>query len=269
MGLGKLAHSPLTFLAAGLGLVGCLAVGTLVWPGLSSYLHRPNGVDTISEPAFDRAPLRNGLAEAGFAMGDDAFVRIFKREHRLELWMKPEGGERFALFRSYDICTWSGALGPKIKEGDLQSPEGFYRVALRQLNPHSRHHLAFNLGFPNAYDTSLGRTGSFLMVHGGCSSVGCFAMTDAHIDEIYAVIEAALARGQREVDVAIYPFELSETALEAEARSPWLSFWQNLKSGDDLFARDGVPPRVAACDGHYVFGPEATGPGCAPIAGWV
>jgi murein L,D-transpeptidase YafK len=269
MGLGKLVRSPLVYFAAGLSLVGCLAVGALVWPALSSYLHRPTGVDTISEPTFDRTPLHANLAEAGLRLGDEAFVRIFKREHRLELWLKPEGGERFALFRSYDICTWSGALGPKLKEGDHQSPEGFYRVSLKQLNPNSRHHLAFNLGFPNAYDLSLGRTGSFLMVHGGCSSVGCFAMTDQRIDEIYAVVEAALGRGQREVDVAIYPFEFSETALQAEAHSPWLGFWQNLKAGDDLFTREGAPPRVATRAGRYVFGDDATGPGCTPISGWV
>ena len=262
-------RSPLTLLAGGLGLVGCLAAGALVWPVISSYLQRPGGVEAIPETRFDRTALRTSLASSDLALGDEAFVRIFKREHRLELWLRPEGRERFALFRSYDICTWSGDLGPKLKEGDKQSPEGFYRVALNQLNPASRHHLAFNLGFPNAYDRSLGRSGSFLMVHGGCSSVGCFAMTDARIDEIYAVIESALERGQREIDIAIYPFELTEMALQSEAASPWLGFWQNLKEGFDLFEREGVPPRVAACDGRYVFGGQAVGANCTPITGWV
>ena len=146
---------------------------------------------------------------------------------------------------------------------------GFYRVARKQLNPNSRHHLAFNIGFPNALDQELGRTGSFLMVHGGCTSVGCYAMTDAQIDEIYAVIEAAFDRGQDEVDVSIFPFRMTETAIEATAQSEWSGFWRNLKQGFDLFERDGTPPKVAACNGTYVFGGDALAPGCRPITGWV
>jgi murein L,D-transpeptidase YafK len=195
-------------------------------------------------------------------------VRIYKRDNALELWMQ-DAGARFVLFKHYAICNWSGALGPKLAEGDRQAPEGFYKVALRQLNPHSRHHLAFNLGFPNAFDRSLGRTGSALMVHGGCSSAGCYAMTDAQIDEIYAVVEAALRAGQPDVDVAIFPFHMTETMLQSEAASPWLGFWQNLKQGSDLFEATGVPPAVATCADIYRFGADAAASGCTPIAGWV
>ena len=208
------------------------------------------------------------MGAQGFAPGDQAHIRIFKRERTLELWLKKPQGQ-FVLFKDYPICNFSGGLGPKLKEGDRQAPEGFYRVAMKQLNPHSRHHLAFNLGFPNAYDRELERTGSALMVHGGCTSVGCFAMTDAQIDEIYAVVEAALHRGQAEVDVSIFPFRLTATALAAEAHSAWMPFWQNLKQGSDLFEATGAPPRVAACAGTYVFNESAVGPGCIPIAGWV
>ena len=217
---------------------------------------------------YDRAKLYGEMGAQGFAPGDQAHIRIFKRERTLELWLKKPQGQ-FVLFKDYPICNFSGGLGPKLKEGDRQAPEGFYRVAMKQLNPHSRHHLAFNLGFPNAYDRELERTGSALMVHGGCTSVGCFAMTDAQIDEIYAVVEAALHRGQAEVDVSIFPFRLTATALAAEAHSAWMPFWQNLKQGSDLFEATGAPPRVAACAGTYVFNESAVGPGCIPIAGWV
>lgn len=260
----------MTIFLTGLCVVGLMAVAALVWPVASSYLNwpqRPRDQNVIDRQ-FDRTALRADLAAAGFAMGEEAHVRIFKREHLLEVWMRPAAGERFALFRSYPICTWSGGLGPKLAEGDRQAPEGFYRVAARQLNPQSRHHLAFDLGFPNALDRELGRTGSYLMVHGGCSSIGCFAMTDEKIDEIYAIVEAALHRGQREVDVAVFPFRLTETALQAEATSDWVPFWRNLKQGFDLFERDGTPPKVSACNGAYVFGSDALGPGCTPIAGW-
>ena len=245
-----------------------MAVGALVWPVLSGYLSGKPGGSQITEPVYDRTMLKSDLAAAGFSLGDAAYVRIFKREHLLELWMQGEDG-RFALFRSYEICRYSGQLGPKLAEGDRQAPEGFYRVARAQLNPNSRHHLAFNIGFPNAFDKELGRTGSALMVHGGCSSIGCYAMTDAQIDEIYAVVEAALDAGQREIDVSIFPFRMTGTALQASAQSEWSGFWHNLKQGYDLFDREGAPPKVAACNGSYVFGGEALAPGCKPITGWV
>jgi murein L,D-transpeptidase YafK len=257
----------LTVFVAGLCLVGMMAIGGLVWPVLSGYFP-PRGDKEISEPHYDRTKLHADLVAAGFNLGDAAYVRIFKREHLLELWMKADDG-RFQLFRSYEICRYSGQLGPKLAEGDRQAPEGFYRVARKQLNPNSRHHLAFNIGFPNALDKELGRTGSALMVHGGCTSVGCYAMTDAQIDEIYAVVEAALDRGQREVDVSIFPFRMTEAALQATALSANSPFWQNLKQGFDLFEQQGAPPRVAACKGSYVFGDQALGPDCKPITGWV
>ena len=216
---------------------------------------------------FDRPRLAADLASAGFAMGDDVHIRIFKREKRLEVWMRADA-VAYRLFRTYDICTFSGELGPKLREGDRQSPEGFYRIRLAQLNPDSRHHLAFNTGFPNEYDQQLGRTGSVLMVHGGCSSIGCYAMTDASIDQIYAMVEAALNRGQEGVDVAIFPFVMSAAALEAEVQNTWYPFWANLKHGFDLFEAVQVPPRVAACEGQYRFGADADGAGCQPIAGW-
>jgi murein L,D-transpeptidase YafK len=258
----------LTAFAAGLCLVGSMAVAGLVWPIASGYLWGRPGDTLISEPKFDRTLLSADLAAAGFRLGDDAHVRIYKREHLLELWMR-SGEGRFVLFRAYEICKYSGGLGPKLAEGDRQAPEGFYRVARAQLNPNSRHHLAFNIGFPNAFDRELGRTGSALMVHGGCSSIGCYAMTDAQIDEIYAVLEAALDAGQKEVDVSIFPFRMTETALQAEAGSQWSPFWQNLKQGADLFEMTGAPPRVAACKGSYVFGGDELGSECKPITGWV
>ena len=90
------------------------------------------------------------------------------------------GGEGRPLrrFATYPICLWSGRLGPKLREGDRQAPEGFYTVSAEQLNPNSRWHRSFSLGFPNAFDQAHGRTGSFIMVHGGCPSIGCYAMTD-------------------------------------------------------------------------------------------
>lgn len=221
----------------------------------------------VAERVYDRTQFVAELQAAGFSLGDRAHVRIFKREHKLELWLQRADG-RYALFRDYDICRFSGELGPKLKEGDKQSPEGFYRVSAKQLNPNSRHHLSFNLGFPNAFDRQLGRTGSALMVHGGCSSVGCYAITDANVDEVYAVVEAALGRGQEAVDVHVFPFRMTATALAAEGGNTWAPFWRNLKAGYDLFEADGTPPRVGACRGEYRFGQDVEGAECAAIAAW-
>ena len=113
-------------------------------------------------------------------------ARIFKEEGKLEIWKQKSNG-RYDIISSYDICKWSGKLGPKYIEGDRQAPEGFYTVRPAQMNPRSSFHLAFNMGFPNAYDRANGRSGANLMVHGACSSSGCYSMTDEQIEQIYAI----------------------------------------------------------------------------------
>ena len=246
-----------------------LATGAALLAGLATMIDdRPaSRREGPQRQSFDRAPLSASLTSAGHRLGNPAHVRIYKQEARLELWLAGSDG-RYALFRSYDICAFSGDLGPKLREGDRQAPEGFYKVRKAQLNPASRHHLAFNLGFPNEYDRQHGRTGSALMVHGGCSSVGCYAITDAHVDEVYAVVEAALRQGQDGVDVHVFPFAMSQDGVAAAeaAGHPHADFWANLLEGHQLFMRHGRPPEVAACNGRYVF--DRADPSCEPIRGW-
>jgi murein L,D-transpeptidase YafK len=145
------------------------------------------------------------LSEKGLAFGSPIFIRIFKASAELELWV--DNGNIFELFKVNPICNFSGDLGPKLKEGDHQSPEGFYAVSNRQMNPNSSYHLSFNLGFPNRYDRSHNRTGSYLMVHGNCVSIGCYAMTDEGIEEIYVLADAALASGQPFFRDTLFRFE--------------------------------------------------------------
>jgi murein L,D-transpeptidase YafK len=212
----------------------------------------------------DEPPLEKRLADGGFDLGGDVFIRIFKDERELEVWLRH--GATFELFRSYPICNWSGDLGPKLKEGDGQSPEGFYAVGLKQLNPDSAYFRALNLGFPNAFDHAHRRTGSFLMIHGDCLSIGCYAMTDKGIDDIYRLVEAALRNGQREVPVHVFPFRMTGENLAAHAGHRWAGFWANLKQGYDLFEATRVPPAVAACGGVYAF--NASAARCEPIRAW-
>ena len=191
------------------------------------------------------------LEAIGLELGAPAFIRIFKEESELEVWLQQ--GERFQLFKTYDICNFSGDLGPKLKEGDRQSPEGFYSVGRSAMNPNSSYHLSFNLGFPNAYDQLHKRTGSFLMVHGKCVSIGCYAMTDAGIEEIYLIVEAALSNGGKDVPVHAFPFRMTSERLIKEQDNAWFGYWANLKAGYDLFEVERVPPIVSVWGRQYEF----------------
>jgi murein L,D-transpeptidase YafK len=179
-------------------------------------------------------------------------IRIYKEENALEVWKQDRTG-KFALLKSYPICKFSGKLGPKIAEGDYQAPEGFYDITSEQMNPYSSQYLSFNIGFPNAFDRSLGRTGSFLMVHGGCKSVGCYAMTDYQMEEIYGLVDEAFKGGQDKIQLAAFPFRMTTQNLARHAYDPNAPFWAMLKSGDDAFLATGRPPSVAFCDYRYVF----------------
>ena len=201
--------------------------------------------------AESQRTLPTRLTAKGLRQGQPVFVRIFKQEAVLELWMRDDKAWR--LFQSYPICRFSGGLGPKLRQGDRQAPEGFYQVASEQLNPNSRHHLSFNLGFPNAFDRAHGRTGSYLMVHGGCSSIGCYAMTDPAVDDIYRLVSAALGNGQASVEVHAFPFRMTEGNMKRHAQSRWIDFWRDLKAGYDLFESDRNVPSIQLVGKRYVI----------------
>ena len=194
--------------------------------------------------------LHEELAARKCALGQRAFVRIFKESRELELWMQGESGE-WTLFRTYPIACFSGTLGPKTREGDMQAPEGFYNVTQKQLNPASSYHLAFNIGYPNAYDLAQQRTGSLIMVHGDVCSVGCFAMTDAVIEEIYLVVEAAVSGG-RSVAVHCFPFRMTAERIK-DAEETHLDFWRELLPAYDVFEKEHRVPQVMVEDGKYLF----------------
>jgi murein L,D-transpeptidase YafK len=192
------------------------------------------------------------LAAHGLRLGQKAFIRLFKESREFEFWMQSDSGE-WKLFRTYLIAVYSGTLGPKLAEGDGQAPEGFYDVVRERLNPASRYHLAFNIGYPNAFDRHHARTGSLIMVHGNCVSIGCFAMTDPVIEEIYLIVAAALEGGQKSVPVHSFPFRMTDERLQraASENSPWLAFWQNLRTAHDQFESTRQPPKVRVKDGRY------------------
>jgi len=205
----------------------------------------------------DVAKLDARLAAKGLSKGSPVFVRIFKEESELELWVRK--GERFELLDTYPICHWTGTLGPKEREGDKQSPEGFYSATARQARHVGRWRKALNLGFPNALDQRLQRTGSYILLHGGCSSTGCFAMTDPVIDEIHGLASAALRGGQERIHINVFPFRMTAARLDVYKDHPSREFWGDLKAGYDAFERTRVPPQVAICGKRYLVQDGAPG----------
>lgn len=195
--------------------------------------------------------LKKVLHDKDLEWGAPVFIRIFKEERELELWIQKE--DTFRKFRTYPIAAMSGVLGPKLAEGDKQAPEGFYYVPPTMMNPRSLYHLSFNIGFPNAYDRSHGRTGSLIMVHGDQRSIGCFAMTDPKIEEIYTLCAAAFQEGQPFFRVHCFPFRMTSERMLAAKGHPWEAFWKNLQEGYRWFEDKKSPPNVEFEAGSYLF----------------
>ena len=200
----------------------------------------------------------------GMQQSDPILIRAYKKEAEMEVW-KRGGDGRYALLKTYPICRWSGQLGPKTREGDRQAPEGFYTITPGLMNPNSSYYLSFDTGFPNAVDRANGRTGKYLMVHGTCSSAGCFAMTDATIAEIYAMAREAFIGGQRSFQFQSYPFRMTAENMAKFRNDPNIGFWQNLKEGSDYFEALREEPKIGQCGTQYVFGgADAAAGSCKP-----
>jgi murein L,D-transpeptidase YafK len=240
-GSRSLRHAALLAAAIAVALAGCSS---------TTLLSNDRHMQPLSQTMLAELKARNMTKESPILM------RIFKEEAELEVWKQDDSG-RFALLRTYPICRWSGELGPKIKQGDRQAPEGFYTITPGLMNPNSSQYLSINTGFPNAYDRANGRTGSFLMIHGGCSSAGCYAMTDEQIAEIYALAREAFFAGQRSFQLQAYPFRMTPLNMARHRNSPHMAFWKMIKEGHDHFEVTHLEPKVAVCERSYVFGAEA------------
>jgi len=193
------------------------------------------------------------LTEMNLKLGAPVYIRAFKSEMQLETWVLSEQSGEYELFKTYPICRASGTLGPKLKEGDKQAPEGFYTVTEKRLNPNSKYYLSFNLGYPNAYDRAHKRTGSHLMVHGSCVSAGCLAVNNQNIGEIYLMVEESFKNGEETVPVHIFPFRMTPEKMALREYSTWHDFWDNLQEGYDMFETFHIPPRVDHKNKRYVF----------------
>lgn len=247
-----------TMVVTMLGMIGMLMAMPVVPTVISSTVPAAEAKQTSSraENAIrttgpDIIRTATGL---GARLGAPVYLRALKEERKLEVWMQSKSNT-WVLYKTFDVCAASGSTGPKIAQGDKQVPEGFYRIRARDLNPMSQYHLSMDIGYPNAYDRAHGRTGGDIMIHGDCVSVGCLALgvDNRQIEELYTIVSAALAAGQREVPVHVFPFRMTDAAMTKASSSPHAPFWRMIKEGWDVFETTRQIPQVDVVGRSYVF----------------
>ena len=243
------------------GKIAVLALFFLVFIGISNKISFDKVIDEgeeiINTISLGNKEYRNSGEKGGqenIKTGNPLYIRVFKEEKELEMWIKNDSGT-YSLYKIFDICTFSGGLGPKKKEGDKKSPEGFYYTQKSFLNPNSAYHLSFNIGYPNEYDKSHGYTGSLIMIHGDSLSIGCYAMTDKYIEEIYGLVEKTLNNGQEKINVDVFPFKMTAANMKRHKKSEYYSFWEELKPGYDYFEKNKIPPRMTVENKKYKLMP--------------
>lgn len=195
--------------------------------------------------------LQKEFKAKGLTWGSNIFIRVFKLTNELEVWVKKD--TTYTLFKKYEVCYYSGPLGTKTKYGDGVSPEGFYFIKPSSLNPYSTFHLSINVGYPNKLERQKSYTGDGIMIHGNCVSIGCYAMGDSNIEEIYTLVQTTLEFNQPFIRLHIFPFRMYDTKMVLVKHSKWYEFWKNLKEGYDWFEKKKTPPNVEVKEGKYIF----------------
>jgi murein L,D-transpeptidase YafK len=192
--------------------------------------------------------LEKAVLDFGAKPGSEIFLRAFKREKRLELWMKKDSV--FQLFRSYPICYVPGKLGPKRREGDLQVPEGAYFID--RFNPKSNFHLSLRVNYPNEADLHFSdkeKPGGEIYIHGACVSVGCIPIKNPNIEEVYLLALDAMTGEQEQIPVHIFPCRLDDVNLQNLIDDDFFNaanrrFWENLQPVYEFFEQKRVVPKV-------------------------
>lgn len=184
----------------------------------------------------------------------------YKDNDRLDVYGKTKQEITYKKILSYKVCSRSGQLGPKRKQGDRQVPEGFYHID--RFNPTSNFYLSLGLNYPNLADrrkSKAGNLGGDIFIHGSCVTIGCLPMTDNYIKEIYLLAVYARHNGQKKIPVYIFPFEMSDQNMltyktKYKDDKALISFWENLKIGYDKFIKDTKELNVKVKDnGDYTY----------------
>jgi len=228
----------------------CLMLMALLFINPKKELPDSDRAKTVRATVWPK--LQSEFKQKGLKLNSPIYIRLFKEVSALEVWVK--AGKQYRLFKTYEVCTYSGGLGTKTRSGDGKSPEGFYTIEPKQLNPVSNYYLAINVGYPNKLEQLKGYTGDAIMVHGHCASIGCYAMTDPRIEEIYTIIYKAFEAGQQKIDLDIFPFRMDRAHMKAYAAYPSSPFWKTMKPGYDLFEKNHVPPVASVRGRDYAFG---------------
>ena len=192
---------------------------------------------------------------------NELYVRSFKYDRLLEVWVKTEDKETFKLFKTYKVCMQSGSMGPKRFEGDYQVPEGFYYI--NEFNPNSNYHLALGLNYPNVSDKMLSdslRPGNGIYIHGNCVSTGCIAISDTPIEELYVLANSVKEQGQDFIPVHVFPIKYNVKksfeylAQASKENQPLQKFAISLKMAFDYFEeKKKLPAILINKKGEYII----------------
>ena len=232
----------------------CLLCILFINTSCSTEYHKRRSYSPLQKAHYQNfSVIRTEMAIRGLELGSPMMIRAFKSEMEMEIWVLNKYTGKYDLFKTYPICQKSGTLGPKQSKGDMQTPEGFYYTTAERLNPNSKYFLSFDMGYPNEYDRSQGRTGDYLMIHGGCVSEGCLVMNDKNIGEIYVMLDETFKRDVTIVPIHIFPFRMTAEEMALRANSEWTPFWINIKEGYDYFELNHVPPYVSVSKDRYIF----------------
>ena len=211
------------------------------------------------EKAYDEKwkTLEKFLNAGGYGSNFSMLINAYIAEGKLEVWLKSKSSPTYSLFRTYNFCAHSGTIGPKVIEGDGQTPEGFYYINV--FNPVSSFHLSLGLNYPNAVD--LARTGkdrkpgNDIYIHGNCVTVGCIPLTDDKIKEVYILGVEARNAGQDKIPVNIFPFKMTNANMKKYVAqfSIQANFWKTLQLGYLAFEKRKNQAKIMEVKGKYVF----------------
>ncbi len=199
--------------------------------------------------------LKTELRTKGFKSDDfEVFLRVFKHEKELQVWLKEKGNSSYRHFKTYPICASSGELGPKRKEGDNQVPEGFYEI--QHFNPASSYHLSLKVNYPNKSDMkkAKGRPGGDIMIHGECVTIGCIPIENDPIEELYILCVESFDR-KHKISLDIFPFKFTaenDKTIGSGYSKELNDFWKTLKPGYTYFEENKKAAKVSVDkNGNY------------------
>lgn len=200
--------------------------------------------------------LKKELSKENINGAFNMYITAYKSEGKLEIWLKNKPQKKYKLFKTYNFSAHSGTLGPKVKQGDLQTPEGFYNINV--FNPKSNYYLSLGINYPNNVDllrSGRENPGNDIYIHGDQVTIGCIPLTDEKIKEVYLLAVEARSNGQKHIPVHIFPFKMTEANLRKYTIQypKQIAFWKNLQPGYTYFEKHNTLPSIDQEKGSYLI----------------